>query len=61
MGLPEIVVSTRGGMKIISQFFFSENISLVILKFTYMMGTSFTKLRLFLHELPNINALSPLL
>ena len=61
MGLPEIVVSTRGGMKIISPIFFSENISLVILKFTYMMGTSFTKLRLFFHELPNINALSPLL
>lgn len=61
MGLPEIVVSMRGVMKIMSPIFFSENISLVILKFTYMMGTSCTKLRLFFHKLPSINAISTLL
>ena len=43
-----------------SIFFFSENISLVILKFTCMMGTSCTKLRFF-HIFSSISALSPLL
>jgi hypothetical protein len=60
MGLPEIVVSVRGGTKIMPPIFFLVNISTVILKFTYVMGTSCTKLRLFFHILCSIIALSPL-
>ena len=61
MDLPEIEVRKRGAMRIMPPIFFSESISTVILKFVYMMGTSYTKLRLSFHKLSNINSLSPLL
>jgi hypothetical protein len=54
-------INCGGGMKIIPPFFFSENISLVVLKFTCMMGTSCTKLILFFQKFSSISALSPLL
>jgi len=40
-------------------FFFSETISTVIIKFTHIMSTCFTKLRLFFYKASIINTLFP--
>jgi hypothetical protein len=52
-------VHMRGGTKVMP-IFFSETIITIIMKLTYIMGTSFTNLRLFFHKVSFIiNALLP--
>ena len=50
MGVPEMVISTMGDMKVISPVFSGETIITVIMKFTFIMGTSCTELRLLFHK-----------
>ena len=43
-----------------ASYFFSDTITTLVTKFTHIMGTSFTKLRLLLHKVPFIiNKLYP--
>jgi hypothetical protein len=45
------VSHTKGGTKVTPPNFFSETTAAIIMKFTYIVGRSFTKLRLFFHEI----------
>jgi hypothetical protein len=48
-----------GGMKVVPPLFFSESMITIVVKFTYIMGTSFTKFRLFVHKVSIISTLYP--
>lgn len=54
-------VKMSGGKKVMPSILFFRTIITIIMKFTYIMGTSFMKLRLFFHKVSSftVNKLFP--
>jgi hypothetical protein len=49
----------EGWYESIASYFSSETVCTIVLKFTYIMGKSFTKLMIFSHKIPIMNTLFP--